>query len=122
MGWHKLKVTVNGGHGEVRGHATFSYLRPMRRRPHDWSSQNGPAAALSRRRSITPASFSWACKPGNAPAAEATAPIVYKITVPPSSLLLLPGQDKLSFDVISDSAIGGACRWDEAIAHRQAST
>jgi len=96
LGWHKLKVTVNAYHGEVRARNTY-YLRALGTAPEQ-EQQQDLRGAIDAAVNFTGILFN--VQPG-VRAAGATAPLVFKISVPAASILLQPGQEKLSFDVIS---------------------
>lgn len=95
-GWHKLKVSVSADHGEVRSRNTY-FLRVL-----------GPPQEQERQEDLLSAIYAPVDYTGilftveqgrQAPAADATIP--FKVAVPATSVLLQPGQDKLSFDVIA---------------------
>jgi VWFA-related protein len=96
LGWRKLKVSVNVDHGEVRSRSSY-YLRslgipPQREQEQDLRSAIGAGVNYT--------GVLFTVVPGirsNQP----KDPISFKVSVPPSSVLLLPGQQKLSFDVIA---------------------
>jgi len=96
LGWHKLKVSVNVDHGEVRARSTY-YLRPLGA-PLKEEQDDDLRSAIHADMAYTGIIFN--VEPG-AKGTGPDAPIVFKITVPASSVQLLPGEEKLSFDVIA---------------------
>jgi VWFA-related protein len=95
-GWHKLKVSVSAGHGEVRSRNSY-YLRTLGP-PQPQEQQDGLLSAMYAPVDYTGILFT--VEPGTqAPIADATIP--FKVAVPATSIVLQPGQDKLSFDVIA---------------------
>jgi hypothetical protein len=95
VGWHELKVTAAGDHGEVRARSGYflestalSFGAPTR------DMDSAIAAALE----YTGIAFS--VDPGAHPSGS-NAPIVFKVTVPGHSIVRVPGEDKLSFDVVA---------------------
>ena len=96
VGWHKLKVSVNVDHGGVRARSTY-YLRPHG--PAIKSEQEDDLrAAIHAGVEYTGIIFSVETAPKQS---DPKAPIPFKVTVPATSVLLLPGQEKLSFDVFA---------------------
>ncbi|HUI83345.1 MAG TPA: VWA domain-containing protein [Candidatus Binatia bacterium] len=95
-GWHKLKVSVNVNHGEVRARSTY-YLRPPGQPPLQ-EQQDDLRSAIHAGVEYTGIIFS--VEPGQRGAGTNT-PIPFRVSVPASSVLLMPGQEKLSFDVIA---------------------
>ena len=95
VGFHELKVNVNVAHGEVRTRAGY-YL----------SAPGAPKVdrGLDMDRAINAAveytGLPFKVEPGTRPAGS-NLPVVFKISFPPSSIVLVPGEDKLSFDVIA---------------------
>jgi hypothetical protein len=96
VGWHKLKVNVGFDYGEVRARNTY-YLRPLGE-PQQQEQENDLRSAISAAVEYTGISFS--VEPGTR-TNNATAPVTFKVSVPANSILMLPGQQKLSFDVIA---------------------
>ena len=96
IGWHKLKVSVGADHGEVRARSSY-YLRPLGIPPQR-EQEDDLRSAIQAAVDYTGVIFN--VEPGVKGASNA-APVTFKISVPPTSILLLPGQDKLSFDVIA---------------------
>jgi VWFA-related protein len=95
LGWHKLKVTVNADHGEVRSRNTY-FLRALGVPPEQEQEQDLRGAINA---SIDYTGIFFTVQPG-APPSTGNAAILFNVAVPPSSLILLPGENKLSFDVI----------------------
>ena len=95
-GWHKLKVTVNADHGEVR--ARSSYFLRARGAPLQQEQEEDLRSAIHAGVEYTGIVFSVERGVRKASSAE---PVFFKISVPSTSILLLPGQEKLSFDVMS---------------------
>ena len=95
-GWHKLKVNLNVDHGEVRSRNTY-YLRPLGVPPQREQEEDLRGAISA---SVDYTGILFNVQPGTRPDG-ATAPIMFKVSVPSTSILMLPGEDKLSFDVIS---------------------
>jgi VWFA-related protein len=96
LGWHKLKVSVSADHGEVRARNTY-YLGPQ-------GASAEPEQEADLRSAVTAGvdytGILFSVEPGTR-ASGAEAPIVFKVSVPSTSILLLPGQEKFSFDVIA---------------------
>ncbi len=95
LGWHKLKVSVNAGQGQVRARNTY-YLGPQSAAEQEQEADL--RSAINAGVDYTGVLFS--VEPGTR-SSGAAAPIVFKISVPASSILLMPGQEKFSFDVIA---------------------
>lgn len=94
-GWHELKVQVAGDHGPVRTRSGY-YLDPQEPAPKEQDTHaidDGIVAALE----YTGVVFD--VEPGKRDDADGTVP--FKLSVSDSSIMTLPGQDKLSFDVVS---------------------
>lgn len=95
-GWHELNVRVNVEHGEVR--AREGYLL----------QSGGTATAFERGQDMDRAinaaveytGLAFKVEPGSRPGGS-DAPIVFKVSVPATSIVLMPGEEKLSFDVIA---------------------
>ena len=94
-GWHELRVNVNVEHGEVRTRAGYTL-------------DSGTSPALERGREMDRAinaaveytGIAFKVEPGIRTAGS-NAPIAFKVSVPASSIVMSPGEDKLSFDVIA---------------------
>lgn len=95
-GWHKLKVNVNSDYGEVRSRNTY-YLRPLGIPPQREQEEDLRGAISA---SVDYTGILFTVQPGTR-SDGGKAPIAFKVTVPPTSILMLPGEDKLSFDIIS---------------------
>lgn len=95
-GWHKLKVAVNVEHGEVRSRSTY-YLRPLGAPPPQ-EQEEDLRSAIHAGVEYTGIFFNVEPAPKRP---DAKAPIAFRVTVPASSIQLLPDQDKLSYDVIA---------------------
>ena len=95
-GWHKLKVTVNADHGEVR--ARSSYFLRAKGAPLQQEQEEDLRSAIHAGVEYTGIVFSVE---RGVRKASSTDPVFFKISVPSTSILLLPGQEKLSFDVMS---------------------
>ena len=95
-GWHKLKVSVNADHGEVRARNSY-YLHPPGPAP-EWEQEADLRSAIDSAVDYTGILFTVLPGPRTA---GSTAPVSFKVSVPASSILLLPGSEKLSFDVIT---------------------
>ena len=94
-GWHELKVQVAGDHGPVRTRSGY-YLEAQGPPPKEQDTHaidDGIVAALE----YTGVVFN--VEPGKQNGADGTVP--FKLSVSGSSIMTLPGQDKLSFDVVS---------------------
>lgn len=96
VGWHKLKVSVAVDHGEVRTRTSY-YLRPLGVAVQQ-EQEEDLRSAIHAPVNYTGVLFS--VEPG-APADTPKSPMTFKISVPASSILLMAGQEKLSFDVIT---------------------
>ncbi len=94
-GWHKLKVNLNVDHGEVRSRSTY-YLRPLGIPPQREQEEDLRGAISA---SVDYTGILFNVQPGNQPD-SASAPIMFKVSVPATSILMLPGEDKLNFDII----------------------
>ena len=95
IGWHKLKVSVDTDHGEVRARTTY-YLQPLGAAP-EGQQEEDLRSAINAPVDYTGVLFS--VEPGARPSG-AQSPVVFKVSVPPGSLIMSPGQAELSFDVI----------------------
>ena len=95
-GWHKLKVTVIADHGEVRARSSY-FLGPLGAPPHEEQDED-LRSAINAPINYTGVLFSVEPEVGTGAAAPS---VMFKVSVPATSILLLPGQDKLSFDVIA---------------------
>ncbi len=96
LGWHKLKVSLEVDHGEVRARNSY-YLRALGS-PQQWEREEDLRSAMYAAVDYTGILFSvQADKPAN----RSNSAIVFKVSVPASSIVLEPGQEKLSFDVIA---------------------
>jgi len=95
-GWHKLKVTVNADHGEVRSRNTY-FLRALGTPPEREQEEDLRSAILA---PVDYTGILFTVEPGTQ-AVSPGAPISFKVSVPASSILLQPGEPKLSFEVIA---------------------
>jgi VWFA-related protein len=95
-GWHKLKVSVNPGHGEVRARSTY-YLHPEGT-PLEQEQEDDLRSAINADVEYTGIFFSVEL---GAKAGKPGAPVTFRVSVPAASVLVMPGQEKLSFDVIA---------------------
>ncbi len=95
-GWHKLKVNLNVDHGEVRSRNTY-YLRPLGIPPQREQEEDLRGAISA---SVDYTGILFDVQPGTRPD-SGKGPIAFKVSVPSTSILMLPGEDKLSFDIIS---------------------
>ncbi len=96
VGWHKLKVGLDVDHGEV--HARNSYfLRALGAAPEQ-EREDELRSAMNAPVNYTGVLFS--VEPGGRTKTP-DASFVFKITVPPSSLVVMPGEPKFSFDIIA---------------------
>ena len=95
VGWHKLKVGLNVDHGEVRARSTY-YLRPLGTPPEQEQEEDLRSAIFA---GVDYTGVFFSVEPAARPA-DPKAPVVFRIWVPAGSVQLLPGQDKLSYDVI----------------------
>lgn len=95
-GWHKLKVSVNTDHGEVRSRNTY-FLRALGTPPQREQEEDLRSAILA---PVDYTGILFTVEPGTQ-AASPRAPIPFKVSVPASSILLQPGEQKLSFEVIA---------------------
>ena len=94
-GWHELKVQVAGDHGPVRTRSGY-YLEAQGPAPKEQNTHaidDGIVAALE----YTGVVFN--VEPGKRNGAEGTVP--FKLSVSGGSMMTVPGQEKLSFDVVS---------------------
>lgn len=94
-GWHELRVQVSGDHGPVRTRSGY-YVEAQGSAPNEQDTHaidDGIVAALE----YTGVVFN--VEPGKRDGADGTVP--FKLSVSRSSIMTLPGQDKLSFDVVS---------------------
>lgn len=96
LGWHKLKVQVNPGYGEVRSRSTY-FLRPLGTSPEQEQQEDMRSAIFA---GVNYTGVIFTVEPGTRTSGS-DAPVSFKVKVPASSILLLPGQEKLSFDVIA---------------------
>ncbi len=95
-GWHKLKVSVNADHGEVRSRNAY-FLHALGMAPEREQQEDLRSAITA---GVNYTGIFFTVEPGE-PASSSKAPILFKVLVPPSSVVMLPGEDKLSFDVIT---------------------
>ena len=94
-GWHELKVQVAGDHGPVRTRSGY-YLEvqgPAPKEPDTHSIDDAIVAALE----YTGVVFK--VEPGKWDAGDGTVP--FRLSVSGGNMITLPGEDKLSFDVVS---------------------
>jgi hypothetical protein len=98
VGWHKLKVNVIADHGEVRSRSSY-FLGPLGMPPHEEQDED-LRSAINAPMNYTGVLFSVEPEVGPKASAPASS-VMFKVSVPATSILLLPGQDKLSFDVIA---------------------
>jgi hypothetical protein len=95
-GWHKLKVDLNVDHGEVRSRNTY-YLRPLGIPPQREQEEDLRGAISA---SVDYTGILFTVQPGSR-ADGGKDPIAFKVKVPSTSILMLPGEDRLSFDIIT---------------------
>ncbi|HEY7391339.1 MAG TPA: VWA domain-containing protein, partial [Bryobacteraceae bacterium] len=95
-GWHKLKASVSVDHGEVRARSTY-FLHALGAPPEREQEEDLRSAMLA---GVNYTGILFSVEPAAQPRTAAS-PIVFKVSVPASSILLMPGQEKLSFDVIA---------------------
>ena len=95
-GWHKLKVNLIADRGEVRARNSY-YLHPLGEPPRVEQEEDLRSAISA---SVDYTGILFDVQAGTRPD-TGKAPIVFKVSVPSTSILMLPGEDKLSFDVIS---------------------
>jgi VWFA-related protein len=95
-GWHKLKVAVNGDHGEVRACNTY-FLHALGMPPAREQEEDLRSAVTA---GVNYTGIFFTVQPPAQPS-EAGAPVMFKVSVPATSVVMLLDQDKLSFDVIS---------------------
>jgi VWFA-related protein len=95
-GWHKLKVSVSVDHGEVRARNSY-FLRPVGA-VSESEREEDVRSAINAPMNYTGVLFSVELQ---AREPRPDAPIVFKVSVPSGSVVLLPDQTKLSFDVIA---------------------
>lgn len=94
-GWHELKVRVNGDHGPVRTRSGY-YLEaqgPAPKEPDTHTIDDAIVAALEYTGLV------FKVEPGKRDGAGGTVP--FKLSVSGDSIMTMPGEDKLSFDVVS---------------------
>ena len=94
-GWHELKVQVSGEHGPVRTRSGY-YLEahgPAPKEQDTHAIDDAIVAALE----YTGVVFS--VEPGKREDADAMVP--FKLSVAGGSIMTVPGEDKLSFDIVS---------------------
>jgi VWFA-related protein len=96
IGWHKLKVNLNVDQGEVRARNSY-YLRTLGEPPQREQEEDLRGAINA---SVDYTGILFNVQAGARPD-NPKAPIIFKVSVPSTSILLLPGENKLSFDVIS---------------------
>ncbi len=96
VGWHKLKVSLDVDHGEVRARSTY-FLRALGSAPEQ-EQRDDLRSAINAVVEYTGVIFSIELGKRNS---SSQTPIPFKISVPATSLLLQPGQERLSFDVIA---------------------
>ena len=94
-GWHKLKLSVNADHGEVRLRNAY-FLRALGTPPEREQEEDLRSAITA---AINYTGIYFTVKREEAAASD-NPPITFRVSVPPSSLVMIPGEDKLSFDVI----------------------
>jgi len=95
-GWHKLKVNVNVDHGEVRSRSTY-YLRPLDAPPEQEQEDDLRSAIFA---GVEYTGVFFNVEPA-AKRPDTKAPISFRVAVPGSSVQLMPGQDKLSYEVLA---------------------
>ncbi len=94
-GWHDLRITVAGDHGDVRARAGY-YLQPAG--ASSGKENRDIDGAIDAALEYTGIVFSVEPVAANTSQAER---ISFKVSVPASSIVLTSGQDKLSFDIVS---------------------
>jgi hypothetical protein len=94
-GWHELKVNVSVDHGEVRARAGYlldaAGLQTVERQQEMDHAINA---------AVEYTGLAFEVSPGAHPSGS-NAPIVFKVSMPGSSIFLTPGETKLSFDAVA---------------------
>lgn len=94
-GWHELRVQVAGDHGPVRTRSGY-YLEAQGPAPKELDTHAIDDAIVA---ALEYTGVVFNVEPGKRDGADATVP--FKLSVSGGSIMTLPGEDKLSFDVVS---------------------
>lgn len=93
-GWHELAVHVNGDHGPVRSRSGY-YLEARGSPPEPQETLALDDAIIA---ALEYTGIPFSVEPGKAQSGDE---VPLKVSVPATSIMAVPGQDKLSFDVVS---------------------
>jgi len=94
-GWHELKVHVGGDHGPVRTRSGY-YLEAKGPAPNEQDTHTIDDAIVA---ALEYTGVIFSIEPGKPDNAGATVP--FKLSMAGGSIMTLPGEGKLSFDVVS---------------------
>ncbi len=95
QGWHELRVRVSGEHGPVRTRSGY-YLEAKGPAPNERDTHTIDDAIVA---ALEYTGVIFSIDPGKWDNAGATVP--FKLSIAGSNIMTVPGEDKLSFDVVS---------------------
>jgi hypothetical protein len=94
-GWHELRVQVSGDHGPVRTRSGY-YLEAQRPAPTEQDTHAIDDAIVA---ALEYTGIVFNVEPHKRNGTDGT--VSFKLSISGSSIMTLPGQDKLSFDIVS---------------------